>query len=81
MITYEEFCEIYETDKLSLIDFNIKKIEKFLITKLFQYIKDNENINIKKEYSKITKIELKLNSNEISKIKIKIIGKYKGLSL
>ena len=81
MITYEEFCELYETNKLSLIDFNIKKIQKFLITKLFKNNKDNEIINIKKEYSKITKIKLKLNSNEISKIKIKIIDKYKGLSL
>ena len=81
IITYDEFCEIFEKDKLSLIDFNIKKMKKFLITKLFENNKDNENINIKKEFSKITKIELKLNSNEISKIKTKIRGKYKGLSL
>ena len=81
IITYDEFCECFDNNKLSLIDFNIKKMQKFLITKLFQNNKDNENINIKKEYSKITKIELKLNSNEISKIKSEIVGKYKGLSL
>ena len=45
IITYDEFCEIFEKDKLSLIDFNIKKMRKFLITKLSENNKDNENIN------------------------------------
>ena len=66
---------------MSLVDFNLKKMQKYLITKIFEDNKNNNLINIKKEYNKYTKIRLKLNSNEISQIKSNVIGKYRGLSL
>ena len=76
-----DFTEIFENKKLSLIDFNLKKKQKYLITKIFEDNKENNLINIKSEYNKYTKLNFKLNSNEISQIKTKILGKYKSLSL
>ena len=64
-----------------MIDFNSKKTQTYLIKKIIELNKNIDNINIKDEYYKITKIDLKLNSNEISKIKTSIRGKYKGLTL
>ena len=80
-ISYNEFVNLFELKKLSLVDFNLKKMQKYLITKIFEDNKNNNLINIKKEYNKYTKFKLKLNSNEISQIKSNVIGKYRGLSL
>lgn len=80
-LTYDDFVNLFELKKLSLIDFNLKKMQKYLITKIFEDNKNNNLINIKSEYNKYTKIDLKLNSNEISQIKTSVIGKYRGLSL
>ena len=81
IISYEEFNEIFEKKNLSLIDFNSKKMQTYLIKKVIELNKYIDDINIKDEYYKITKIDLKLNTNEISKIKTSIRGKYKGLTL
>ena len=56
-------------------------MKKFLIIKIFESNKNNNLLNIKYEYSKYTKLKLKLNSNEISQIKTSKFGKYNGLSL
>ena len=66
--------------KFIVIDFNSKKMQKYL-KKIIELNKNIDNINIKDEYYKLTKIALKLNTNEISKIKTSIRGEYKGLTL
>lgn len=80
-ISYNEFVNLFDLKKLSLIDFNLKKMQKYLITKIFEDNKNYNSINVKSEYIKYTKIDLKLNSNEISQIKSTVIGKYRGLTL
>ena len=56
-------------------------MQTYLIKKIKELNKNIDNINIKDEYYKLTKIALKLNTNEISKIKTSIRGKYKSLTL
>ena len=56
-------------------------MQNYLILKIFKDNKINNLINIISEYSKFTKIDLKLNSNEFSQDKTSVIGKYRGLSL
>ena len=68
-------------NKTHLIDFHLKKNQQNLIEYIFKNSEYVENINIKMEYAKYTKIKLLLNPNEISRIKTNIIGKYNTIKI
>ena len=68
-------------NKSYLIDFHIKKNQINIIEYIFKNSENIENINIKKEYAKYTKIKLLLTPNEISRIKSNIVGKYKNITI
>ena len=64
-----------------LIDFKIKKNQTNLLEYIYQHITNRETINIVEEFRKYTKCELLLNNKEISRIKCKILGKYKDITI
>ena len=80
-LTYETFTEMINNNKSHLIDFHIKKNQQNAVEYIFKNAENIENINIKKEYAKYTKIKLILTPNEISRIKTNIIGKYKTITI
>ena len=80
-ISYSEFIELIKNDKINDIDFNKIKNQRNLITYLFDKNKNIENINIIEEYYKYTKSKLEFTNKEISKIKTKILGIYRGLNI
>ena len=80
-LTYELFEKIMNDNNLNMVDFNIKKNQHNLIEYIFRNSNNIENINIKSEYNKYTKIKLKLSPNEISRIKTNIIGKFCNLNI
>ena len=81
------FCKFFRKGggarlcKIRYIDFSIRKNQKNLIKYILSNNSNSENIDIKKEYYKFTKIPLILNNNNISVIKTKILGKYNNLTL
>ena len=70
-----------KNDKFTEIKFNIKKNQKHLIAYLFSINKNIENINVVDEYYKYTNCKSELSNNEISKIKSKILGSFRGLNI
>ena len=67
-------------NNINFIDFSLRNNQKNLIKYILSNNSNSENIDIKKEYYKFTKIPLILNNN-ISVIKTKILGKYNNLTL
>ena len=80
-LTYELFEKLLKDNELNKVDFNIKKNQQNLIEYIFRNSNNIENINIKGEYNKYTNIKLKLNTNEISRIKTNITGAYHNLNI
>ena len=80
-LDYNKFLELINNNNINYIDFSIRKNQKNLIKYILSNNSNSENIDIKKEYYKYTKIPLILNNNNISLIKTKILGKYNNLTL
>ena len=78
---YNDFSKLMELKQFYYIDFNIKKNQKQLIKYIYNNNVNIDNIDIKKKYFDYTHVPLKLNNNEISKIKLKLFGKFNELSL
>ena len=74
-LTYDSFKEIINNNKAYSIDFHLKKNQQNIIEYIFKTSENIENINIKTEYSKYTKIKLLLTPNEISRIKSNMLVK------
>ena len=60
-------------NNINFIDFSLRNNQKNLIKYILSNNSNSENIDIKKEYYKFTKILLILNNNNISLIKTKIL--------
>ena len=80
-LSFELFKALANKNEFNLIDFTIKKNQTNLIQYIYSNAENVENINIKKEYLKYTRIRLLINYKELSKIKCDIIGQFRGLSL
>ena len=66
---------------MNLIDFTEKKNQKTLIEYLFRTMKEDDNIDVKKEFSIYTKPKLLVTNKKISYIKTKVYGILRGLTL
>ena len=80
-MSYDKFCEYIKNNKISYIDFHIKSNQSKLIEYIYSNNSNLENLNIRKEYYKYTKIKLLLNTKELSRIKSKVLGKLKGINI
>ena len=80
-LNYEKLCELIKNNKLSEINFSIRKNQKLLIKYIIMKWKKEDNVDAKKEFIKYTKVKLILSNSKISKIKSKIFGKLRGLNL
>ena len=71
-----------KNNKINKIEFNNKKNQSLLIEYIYRNNKDNiPFINIKDEIIKYTTESILLNNKEISRIKSKVVGKLKDLTL
>ena len=82
-ISYEQFVEEYEKNEgtVTNLNFSKRKNQKYYV--YYSIIKNNDidNATIRKNFYDKTKISLGLNVFDISKIRNKIIGKFKNLNL
>ena len=70
---YNKFLDLINNNNINFIDFSLRNNQKNLIKYILSNNSNSENIDIKKEYYKFTKILLILNNNNISLIKTKIL--------
>ena len=80
-LSYEKFCDLIKINKCNLIDFKIKKNQVNLFEFLLIQHSNYDKGNIIDEFRKYTKNEILLNNKEISRIKCKILGKLKNISM
>ena len=80
-IDYDEFIALMKDKKYNLIDFTKRENQKYYV---YYIIKENKNIDnptIKNKFYNISNINLTLSLADLSKIRNKILDKYKNLDL
>ena len=80
-LKYEKIYYLFENNQYQKVDFSLKKNQKYLVEYIFNKLNKENNIDIKKEFSKYKKEKFLMTNVEISKIKNKIYGKLNSLSL
>ena len=80
-LDYETISHLIDNNQIDEIDFSLKKNQKLVVEYIFNKLKKENNIDIKKEFTKYTKYKFLLSNVEVSKIKNRIWGKLNGLSL
>ena len=80
-LEYDEFCELYNKNINNEINYKEKYIQKYIITYILSNNISLDNPLLLKKFNEITNEKLLLTKTEISRIRNKIIGTNKNISI